>query len=298
MYCTKCGRKLEDGEVCTCTQSAKNESAPQMRPVQHTQQTGQNEKDDQNIQAEHYASPNSQQTQYTTGQSQPGQNPNPAPRSVDTEKMKEKGTEILGMLKEMALDAVDVLKKPVSKSEIMVAEGSAKPGLRLLIAKCVIFLILLMIFFMKLNSELDGVLGLPYASAIILTLLLTVGLDSLEAWLLQVLSGAFKCNASVNAMFSVVSVRAVFETVITVVSAILMMASQKLGIGVFLAASLIIPFAEYASYRNIAEGDENKKVFAFAIVKICVILVALLVTYLLGQDMIASLQGRSTYYGF
>ena len=20
MYCTKCGRKLEDGEVCTCTQ--------------------------------------------------------------------------------------------------------------------------------------------------------------------------------------------------------------------------------------------------------------------------------------
>ena len=212
-------------------------------------------------------------------------------------KRQEKGTEILAMLKEMALDAVDVLKRPVSKSELMAAEGSVKPGLRLLIAKCVIFLIMIMILFMRLNSELDGILGLPYASTIILTLLLTVGLDSLEAWLLKVLSGAFKCETSVNAMFSVVGVKAVFGTVITVISAILMMASQGLGIGVFLAASLVVPFAEFASYRNVTDGDENKKVFAFVIVKICVIIVALLVTYLLGKDMISSLQGSSTYYG-
>ena len=158
-------------------------------------------------------------------------------------------------------------------------------------------MIMIMILFMRLNSELDGILGLPYASAIILTLLLTVGLDSLEAWLLKVLSGAFKCETSVNAMFSVVGVKAVFGTVITVISAILMMASQGLGIGVFLAASLVVPFAEFASYRNVTDGDENKKVFAFAIVKICVIIVALLVTYLLGKDMISSLQGSSTYYG-
>ena len=319
MYCTKCGKKLEDGEVCTCTQTG---AAPQMRPVQHTQQPVQPEKADQNIQAEHYTSQraqqprqnsqstqqprqNSQSTQqprYTqqaqyTRQGQPGQNPQSAPRSVDTEKMKEKGTEILAMLKEMALDAVDVLKRPVSKSELMAADGSVKPGLRLLIAKCVIFLIMIMILFMRLNSELDGILGLPYASAIILTLLLTVGLDSLEAWLLKVLSGAFKCETSVNAMFSVVGVKAVFGTVITVISAILMMASQGLGIAVFLAASFVVPFAEYASYRNVTDGDENKKVFAFAIVKICVIIAALLVTYLLGKDMISSLQGSSTYYG-
>ena len=329
MYCTKCGKKLEDGEVCTCTQTG---AAPQMRPVQHTQQPVQPEKADQNIQAEHYTSQraqqprqnsqstqqprqnsqstqqprqNSQRTQqsrYTqqaqyTRQGQPGQNSQSAPRSVDTEKMKEKGTEILAMLKEMALDAVDVLKRPVSKSELMAADGSVKPGLRLLIAKCVIFLIMIMILFMRLNSELDGILGLPYASAIILTLLLTVGLDSLEAWLLKVLSGAFKCETSVNAMFSVVGVKAVFGTVITVISAILMMASQGLGIAVFLAASFVVPFAEYASYRNVTDGDENKKVFAFAIVKICVIIAALLVTYLLGKDMISSLQGSSTYYG-
>ena len=319
MYCTKCGKKLEDGEVCTCTQTG---AAPQMRPVQYTQQPVQPEKADQNIQAEHYTSQraqqprqnsqstqqprqNSQSTQqpsYTqqaqyTRQGQPGQNPQSAPRSVDTEKMKEKGTEILAMLKEMALDAVDVLKRPVSKSELMAADGSVKPGLRLLIAKCVIFLIMIMILFMRLNSELDGILGLPYASAIILTLLLTVGLDSLEAWLLKVLSGAFKCETSVNAMFSVVGVKAVFGTVITVISAILMMASQGLGIAVFLAASFVVPFAEYASYRNVTDGDENKKVFAFAIVKICVIIAALLVTYLLGKDMISSLQGSSTYYG-
>lgn len=309
MYCTKCGKKLEDGEVCTCTQTG---AAPQMRPVQHTQQPVQPEKADQNIQAEHYTSQSTQQPrQNSQSTQQPGQSSQSArktqhtqsgsgaqqPRSVDTEKMKEKGTEILAMLKEMALDAVDVLKRPVSKSELMAAEGSVKPGLRLLIAKCVIFLIMIMILFMRLNSELDGILGLPYASAIILTLLLTVGLDSLEAWLLKVLSGAFKCETSVNAMFSVVGVKAVFGTVITVISAILMMASQGLGIGVFLAASLVVPFAEFASYRNVTDGDENKKVFAFAIVKICVIIVALLVTYLLGKDMISSLQGSSTYYG-
>ncbi len=44
--------------------------------------------------------------------------------------MKEKGTEILAMLKEMALDAVDVLKRPVSKSELMAAEGSVKRRLK------------------------------------------------------------------------------------------------------------------------------------------------------------------------
>ncbi len=73
MYCTKCGKKLEDGEVCTCTQTG---AAPQMRPVQHTQQPVQPEKADQNIQAEHYTSQSTQQPrpEYSQSTQQPGQN--------------------------------------------------------------------------------------------------------------------------------------------------------------------------------------------------------------------------------
>ena len=40
MYCTKCGRKLEDGEVCTCTQKTQ---------VPHMQASGEQEQQEKNV---------------------------------------------------------------------------------------------------------------------------------------------------------------------------------------------------------------------------------------------------------
>ena len=34
MYCTRCGRKLEEGEVCTCTQDQKNKKVQEKAPTQ------------------------------------------------------------------------------------------------------------------------------------------------------------------------------------------------------------------------------------------------------------------------
>ena len=83
MYCTKCGKKLEDGEVCTCTQTG---AAPQMRPVQHTQQPVQPEKADQNIQAEHYTSQSTQQPrQNSQSTQQPGQSSQSARKPQHTQ---------------------------------------------------------------------------------------------------------------------------------------------------------------------------------------------------------------------
>ena len=34
MYCTRCGRKLKEGEVCTCTQDQKNTKVQEKTPTQ------------------------------------------------------------------------------------------------------------------------------------------------------------------------------------------------------------------------------------------------------------------------
>ena len=101
MYCTKCGRKLEDGEVCTCTQKTQ---VPHMQadPAQ-------------------VKTPQMEQRQASGEQEQQEKNvfKNVHLNEKDTEWAREKGIQAAGAAKEICQKMLRTLKKPVSHAAEM-----------------------------------------------------------------------------------------------------------------------------------------------------------------------------------
>lgn len=82
MYCTKCGRKLEEGEVCTCTQ---NTQTPHMRPEHMQKRPSFDGFSEKNIK--------------------------------DAEWAKEKGTQAAGAAKDIFKQMLQIIKKPYPKQK-------------------------------------------------------------------------------------------------------------------------------------------------------------------------------------
>ena len=106
MYCTRCGRKLEEGEVCTCTQE-NQEQVSQEETVQEDVQ-----KNVQNDMQESVQEKNIKEKLTQAG------------KSIDTDWAVEKGKSFLSAAKEVGKDILYALRNPVSRSVALAEEDS------------------------------------------------------------------------------------------------------------------------------------------------------------------------------
>ncbi len=256
MYCTRCGRKLEEGEVCTCTQDQKNTKVQEKTPTQPS---------------------NENQNAVGTAPEQP---------SKQAEWLQESGTQALKCIKEFLGKVLQILKKPVSETERLAAENTKTTGMQFILVKAAIVLILVLVTAAGIRKEYGGMIEVPYASVLILTLLTTIGYDCMEAHFMNFFGRAFGGITSVNNMYCVVGVRAVFDFVLMVVTAILSVFSDSLAVCVYLGIMMLIPFVQFASFRAAINADENKKVYAFFLSKLCSILIIGILVYLIGKDTV------------
>lgn len=221
-YCTKCGKKLEESEVCSCTQVQQQE------------------------------------------------------------------VEIKNMFSEILL----ILKSPVNRVRQIAANNSPVPGIKYMIAKSILWLVWIVVAVLKMESELGVTIDywkIPYLKLIFLTLLLTVGMDFLEALLLKVVTVMFRGKTCFNAMISVVGARTLYESLLLLVSAVLLLIYPLLGLEVFGFAALILPYIEYSAYRAVVRCEEDKKPYAFFVVKLCVRIITGRLLGLMLSDILASL---------
>ena len=188
MYCTKCGRKLQEGEICTCEQDKEiKKTFKDVREVFRT--SGETFKD-----------------------------------SKEAERMKEKEGETAKKVKSELLDIVQIWKSPITVTQKWTEEDIKKNGLKYMAAKAGIMLIVVFGMAVYLSSQLgvmSSYISLPYFSFVIITLLLTIGADMLETGILHILGRAFGGKAKNNAMFSVVGIRAAYDLTIIVVTVLL-----------------------------------------------------------------------------
>jgi len=261
MYCTKCGRKLEEGEICTCTQEPKNKHIQVENPQQSSDI-------------------NKKPTE--PAEEQP---------SKQSEWLQKNGAQASKVIKEFLGKVLQILKKPVSETQRIAAENTKTTGLHFILVKAAIVLIFVLVTAAGITKEYGGMIEIPYASVIILTLIMTLGSDCLEAHLLKFFGSAFGGNTSVNAMYGVVGVRAVFDSVLIIVAAILSVFSDSLAICVYLGILMLIPFVQFASFRAAIDADENKKVYAFFVSKVCSILIIGILAYLIGKDTVNAMIG-------
>lgn len=256
MYCSRCGRKLEEGEVCTCTQETQNQQSQGQEEIREQQ------------------SPLEDRNQ----------------GKIDTEGMKEKGVQAVGMIKDFLRDMGYILRKPVSGTLKLVEKNSIKAGIRFIAVKAVLMIAIVLIAASKLEDQLGGWIEMPYGRLFMLTLILTIGMDCIESLILNGLGKPFGETTSLYAMYSVTGVRAVYDITITVATAILLLLSETAALLVFLAGVLLIPYIQYASYRVSVKADENKKVYAFFAAKICTIIIFFILVFLFGKDTLSDIQ--------
>lgn len=360
MFCTKCGRKLEEGEICTCQQL---KSAPKMQPqvkvetqsVQReqpevrksvelqknqsaSQQTQQPEKQRQAAPQQGkpvQQSVNSHQYQQNTGyqqrqsyqqnvnyqqKQQYSQNMNYQQSqqyqqnmntqhgnirdSKEAEWAKEKGAAALGNVKIFLGAAGSVLKKPVSEAVRMSDDSTGKSGLHFITVKAIfttiVVLILSMVTAGKIASASNGYFSffdikMPYFTLIVLSLIATIGFDMVKVGIMTMMTKAFGGSAAPKAMYSVVGVQAVFDLLITAVICVLMIISPSIATVVAFTLGLVYaigltPFVGYASYTAVTNMDKDKRVYAFWIINVLLIIVALVICLLVGVGVVEKIE--------
>lgn len=268
MYCTKCGRKLEDGEVCTCTQKTQ---VPHMQadPAQ-------------------VKTPQMEQRQASGEQEQQEKNvfKNVHLNEKDTEWAREKGTQAAGAAKEICQKMLRTLKKPVSHAAEMAENADGNDGFKIIVTKAVLLTVIMLIVAVSIGKKLQGWIEIPYGNVLLMMVAVTLGADWLETALLRVFNGVFKGNASKNAMYAVVGTRAVYDLATILVTVILFKFVDVIALGIGAALVLLSAYVEFAAYIHVVEMDEDKKAIAFFIAKICTLIIVALVVAALGKDIL------------
>ena len=339
-FCTQCGRRLEEGEVCNCTQQ--EQSAAQKQSTTHNQSTaapgvaGWQQSGDQHQSGDQYqssaytnyqggqqsqsAGPRQQsqgtnyqqygQPQYNQGvggnqQYNQGMNSGQQYRQgmnngqqsqwagMNSQQMKQMGAQAMAGAQNMFREVLPILKRPVTETRRIAAGNSPLVGLELIGLKALVILIIVLIAASRISGAANGLIQMPYFKLVILVLLLTLGVDALEAVLLNVFAGMFKGSANINAMFCVVGSRALYDGIIAIVAGILAPFFLTGSVFVLVFGSLILPYVQYGAYRAVAQGDDDRRVYAFFLVKVISSLVLYIILYMMAADMLTSMLGSA-----
>lgn len=259
MYCTRCGRELQEGEICTCRQ----EEAQKKNPEPEIKEEAVQKENTEDVRRREAVQQAEEKIQKLAAKLDG--------KSVDTDAIKEKSGEIAGKLKKGFLDIARVWKNPVEVTREWVEEDRKKNGLKYMIIKAVLVLMIALCasaYLMSNLGYLGSYIGIPYGSILFLVLVFTIGADLLETVLLDILGKAFHGKAKSNAMFAVVGVRVVYDLTILVATAILVLLTEKLGWYVGGALLLLEVYVEFAAYGVSIDMEESRKIYAYFFAKL------------------------------
>lgn len=279
-FCTKCGRKLEEGEVCTCQQENNNYSEPQ--------KVAANEVESQTTEPQPERWDGGQQTANQTQNETVSQT---SEKTKEAEWISQKSTIVVNETKNVFAKIIPLLKHPVTETKKIADGKSSIPGIEFIAIKAAVVLIFIIIMLAKMDSALGGFVEIPTVTIIIMAILLTLGADCLEALMLKVFSGVLNGVTEQSAMFSVVGTRALYETLIYIVAGIVCFISANFGIIIIALTSILLPIVEFGSYRVLVQTSEDRKVYAYFIAKVIMAVISYIVIYLCGKEVLSSILG-------
>lgn len=273
-FCTKCGKKLEEGEVCTCQQANNNYAEPE-KAVSDGAEPQQAEPQPESWEG-------SQQTVNQTGD-----------KTKEAEWISQKSTMVMNETKNVFAKIIPLLKHPVTETKKIADGKSSVLGIEFIAIKAVIVLIFTIIMLVKIDSTFGGFVEVPKATIIIMAILLTLGADCLEALMLKVFSGVFNGVTEQSAMFSVVGTRALYETIVWIVVGIVGLLSASFGLILFGLAAVLFPIVEFGSYRTLVQTSEDRKVYAYFVAKVIMTVILYSVMYLFAKEVLSSVLGAA-----
>ncbi len=370
-YCTQCGKKLEEGEICTCQQgtpvSDGNEFESQETPAydQETPGFGQEESDFQEEKtvkvnragSEQLPADSSspwrsdrqsgyqqngyqngyQQNGYQNGYQQNGyqnsyqqngyqqngyqqngyqqngyrqngyqqngyqqngyqQNGYRQNGNQQAEWLNQKAGQFAAGTKNMFAEILPILKNPVTRVRQINSADNTSVGIEFIVAKMIAYILVAILAIVRVRSQmgfLSDYVEIPVFRILSLIIILTAGIDFLEALLMRAFAGITHGSASFAGTLITVGVKDLYETLIFLICGLIALVFPVFGIVLGILLTVIVPYIEYHAYVAAVQGEEDRKPYAYFLVKICMILILFVLVMLLAGDLISTVAGSS-----
>lgn len=200
-------------------------------------------------------------------------------------------------------EILPILRQPVSRVHEVSLSGNGRLGKELIIGKAVIFMVVAMVALMILSGRIEEMgyglveVEMPYLQVLLGVLVLTAGMDFVEAFLLKAISGAFGGVTTNSAMMNVIGARGIYDTLIMLVCAIVGFMAVEMAYLVCVLLIALSSIMELAIYQGtVVQMDENKKPYAFFLAKLCMMIILAIVAYLLVRSAMDSVVGSVMEY--
>lgn len=316
-FCKYCGRRLEEGEVCVCRQPVEDAAAPvnagataetqataasDAASAQAEQSAGASAASyDQAQQADGAAEASQAQAQQQSASGQGGaQSGGPG---INTEWINKQKRVIMSGTKSALGEILPILRRPVSRVREVSLAGEGRLGKELIIGKAIIFAVVAMLLLVVLSGRVQDMsygmvdVQMPYLQVLLAVLVLTAGMDFVEAFLLKAISGAFGGVTTNSAMMNVIGARGIYDTLIMLVCAIVGFMAVEMAYLVCVLLIALSSIMELAIYQGtVVQMDENKKPYAFFLAKLCMMIILAIVAYLLVRSAMDSVVGSVMEY--
>ena len=295
-FCGKCGRPLQDGEVCNCqgTQPQQQFGGAAPRPNGYQPNGYQGQPGGYGAQPGGYTPPPN--GYYGQPGGYPGGAPNQSGQAVN-------------QAKDAVKEVVPLVKSPFTKTQEIARSGDLAIG----IGGIAVELVMALLIVFTVRGKIAGLfgsglgkigmnyvlneIGLGVGKLLVVTLLFAVGIPCLKALLLKVFTkDVFKGQTSFQEMLTVEGVRGLLMAAVLLLTFIFALISAVAAIYVYALGTAAIVGVEPILYAGTARLDNNKKVYVFLIVAAIVALVSLVIAGVYGASIgsgIADLAGSS-----
>lgn len=273
-FCTKCGRPLQEGEICSC----------QMKKQEVPQETVENKVEQPVVQ-------NQQETQQQTINQQPTQGQQ-ITVNVNTQAAQELFHGVLGCF-------LQLMKKPVTTGKELIREANMKIALSFIILQGVFSGFFALAVVGKYGSllgalsgaasslsslssgSMDTTLIIPYFRSFLVTVVFSIVLSCFLALLLLLGHMILKSPVSYRQMLAAVSIRSALLLPTILISLILFELQVTIGIFLFIAVNiwgLMAMFLALASWIT----DEKKNLFVL-IMSLALLLFIIIMMFILSK---------------
>ena len=294
-FCGKCGRPLQDGEVCNCqgAQPTRQFGGAAPRPNGYQGQAG-----GYGVQPGGYTPP---QNGYY---GQPGGYPGGAPNQ---------GGQTMNQTKSAVKEVVPLVKSPFTKTQEIARSGNLAIGIGGIMVELVMALAVVFVSRASAINKLASLMRSAYGALasgvsksdcrewitdffdeigfsvgrlLLVTIVVTAGIALLRAFLLKLFTKeVFKGQTNFTEMLTISGVRGLFAAAILLIVTILSLVSLKAALIVMLVGFAAIMGVSPILYAGTARLDNNKKVYTYLIVAAILAVIVIVVMGIFWVNM-------------
>lgn len=200
--------------------------------------------------------------------------------------MNDKAKRLASGAKNMFAEILPVLKAPITRGRELMDSGNSAVGIEFIVTKAIVAIVMLLIMVMKVKSMMGDYaeyVDIPYFGLIFAVIVLTAGMDFLEAVIMHLLTMAFRGTTSISRMLSLTGVRALYHSIGLIVFGLFALVSVHVSMVIGLIMILFFAYLEHHLYVAGVACSEDRKLYAFLLEKICFFIVTILVFMMFGE---------------